>query len=426
MENIIKNIHVIDSKDGAILYSKEANKIFRCNKQVAREIEYYQNGKACNYEVIHELRNKFTSLEQINIGHSSWIKNGILDKLIINITNQCNLRCVYCFADYGKYSNHTENASNLSLKVIGDIFQLLKKYNVRIIKEITFFGGEPLLGGMAIREVCERFEFEKSKGNILQIPKYTLISNMTICSEEIIALIDRYNIGITASIDGPQHIHDLQRITENGDGSYSKVKQNYSRLKKHIQAIEVTYTMNHVRSSMGVVDVKKWLSKEFDVSEKNIDVVPVSQCQKLQVDTKKYQNLLNDSSFTTEDTYILSAIQPALQSDLFCNAGYNRLAIALNGDIYPCQMFVGKDYAKIGNVNTKAFDLEKLEKISLYRKNYKKCTSCWASKFCRVCPAQIFMNEENMFSDEKCNQRLQRYEMVIRQICDIKRSVYGK
>ena len=259
-----------------------------------------------------------------------------------------------------------------------------------------FFGGEPLIAHKEIKEICLKFSKLFLNKKILEIPKYGLVTNLTQCNPEIIDLIKTYDISLTASIDGPSYIHNLQR-----SNSYNIIKKNYKILKNNIHAIEATYTMNHVKQGISIQNLSEFLSNEFCIPINSIDVVPVTNCPSLEVDSISNKEMLQESEFNTEDGFIFAAFDFSKQSDLFCNAGCNRICITVNGDIYPCQTYVNYTNTNLGNINN--LDLNKymsvLEKLPSRIRCKGKCALCWARKFCKICPAQA-INNYNIFSSK--------------------------
>ena len=50
-----------------------------------------------------------------------------------------------------------------------------------------------------------------------------MVSNGTLIDEKMANLIHMYDIKVTISIDGPEEIHDLNRVDAAGKGSFSRV-----------------------------------------------------------------------------------------------------------------------------------------------------------------------------------------------------------
>jgi uncharacterized protein len=406
------NLHIIDSDMNSILYNALTNTVLKIPSEFGKRIKSYQNGEY-DIELEKILDTQFENkLANIN-KHTNWYETKILDMLVINVTNNCNLRCKYCYANYGKFDNKEEKLRNISNDTIDSIFQYLIMHHVEEVHHVMFFGGEPLLGIDEVDYICSKFNDLYKDNKLNGIPSFSFVTNLTIMNQHIKEILDKYNISITVSIDGPSYIHDQQRVDINNQGSFNRIIKNYSMVKKHVIAIESTYTLNHILNGMSVSELRKWLSMEFDISETRIDVVPVSGCKELEVDAVKYNTELTDNLANMEDGFIFAAFDKNRQSDLFCNAGSNRICISIDGDIYPCQMYVNYPLAKLGNVKNDTNYQRQLDNIPYRNRNRDNCSKCWARKFCKVCPAQALIND--IFTNEKCNKRLMKYEHLLQQ-----------
>lgn len=99
-------------------------------------------------------------------------------------------------------------------------------------------------------------------------------------------------------------------------------------------------------------------------------------CEK-HIKEKKYEEIKTNKMFMRH----LSDIHSANIRTRACGAGNNLYAIDINGDIYPCQRFVGNQKANLGNV-FKNDNLQKkfLEKTTI--NNFDKCSTCWIRNLC--------------------------------------------
>lgn len=145
-------------------------------------------------------------------------------EVVIFITDRCNLGCVYC-----KYSDLTQvsEVRNTDVKQIcRTIEELIRgKRQVRI----TFQGGEPLLMHREIDHICAFLT-----GGFAEIDfSFALQSNGTLCNDQILATLKRYDITVGITIDGPASQHDLSRPFKNGEGSFATITSNLERLQKN-------------------------------------------------------------------------------------------------------------------------------------------------------------------------------------------------
>ena len=73
-----------------------------------------------------------------------------LGRLVIHLANDCNLRCVYCYANGGVYkSKHDILKREMADKIIDAFFNQYDE-----IEHIQFFGGEPLLNMDMLEYIC--------------------------------------------------------------------------------------------------------------------------------------------------------------------------------------------------------------------------------------------------------------------------------
>ena len=138
-----------------------------------------------------------------------------------------------------------------------------------------FFGGEPSLNVDVITDCCVFVKELRNRNLIKNMPQFAVISNLAAVGPNFdlfLAVCKTFDISVTVSIDGPKDIHDANRPTLKGRGSYENVKRNYFAAQKlgiPLQ-IECTYTKQHVQSGLSVLDLMKFFKSEFGVSHSHI------------------------------------------------------------------------------------------------------------------------------------------------------------
>ena len=68
------------------------------------------------------------------------VEDGVLKKVVINISNSCNLSCSYCYADGGNYGMDNRI---MDLTTADNIIQEIASKGVTQINRLILFGGEP-------------------------------------------------------------------------------------------------------------------------------------------------------------------------------------------------------------------------------------------------------------------------------------------
>lgn len=145
----------------------------------------------------------------------------------IDVTDNCNLRCIHCYHFNCKNEFKTQE---LSISVWKNRFKALYKLG---IKKVLLCGGEPAL----------RMDVLMAADKIF--PYVLVITNGTI------KIPQKFNHTLFVSIDGSEKINDSIR----GKGVYSKVMQNYSKDKRVI--INMTLMRDNYAELENIVKVSK-------------------------------------------------------------------------------------------------------------------------------------------------------------------------
>lgn len=153
---------------------------------------------------------------------------------IFVVTTECNLNCVYCQANSKPYGSDYFMNKEIARKAV-DIALQSPEYEL----SFEFQGGEPLLNFPVIRYIVEYTEEHKENHCV----SFSLVSNLTLLTDEMIDFIQEHNISVSTSVDGYEELHDRNRHYTDGAGSFGKVLKSLSRLKDNgirAGAIETT------------------------------------------------------------------------------------------------------------------------------------------------------------------------------------------
>lgn len=155
----------------------------------------------------------------------------VSDLISVYITKKCNFKCKYCYVYNTINNNHLENdiPINEIKEFIDKKISTIKNKFIRI----EFLGGEPLLCIKKIDEICKYLiSIYKEK-----IFKFSLSTNGSIYSNEIINIIKKYDINIIISFDGIRISHNSNRIYKNNKGTYDDIIENIKKFIKDIDPI---------------------------------------------------------------------------------------------------------------------------------------------------------------------------------------------
>ena len=152
------------------------------------------------------------------------------DRLVLNITNRCNLKCEYCTGRTSTPCSNEENASNLTMS-FETACRAISDFMARCSKSpaISIYGGEPLLEFDLVREII-RFSESHAKELGIDI-KFGLVTNGTLLSKEVARYLVEHNVRVIVSLDGPEELHNRYRVFPHENchekrGSFDTVMHN--------------------------------------------------------------------------------------------------------------------------------------------------------------------------------------------------------
>lgn len=209
-----------NSRTGALaVVHEDQYKQYKGFQEKGKEIEdaeFLKNLLKCGYLLPAEVDEKF--LIKTNMMQGRYNKN--LLSLTIAPTMACNFRCIYCF-EKGHYGNSLmDGETQIALmNFIKSHLDGVKNINV------TWFGGEPLLGMSVIESLseqiialCEEKELQYQAG---------IITNGYLLTPENAEKLKKYNVRYAqVTVDGPKEIHNERRPTVNGQGTYDVIMNN--------------------------------------------------------------------------------------------------------------------------------------------------------------------------------------------------------
>ena len=316
-------------------------------------------------------------------------------KLTINIANTCNLECAYCYADFGRYHG---TAGNMTEAQCDAILNGLDR-DFGSISKVQFFGGEPLLNIGVLERFCR--ELSSRHSGI----EFYAVSNGTTVNNKILDVLGKYKVGVTVSIDGPEVVNDANRYDHSGRGSYSRIMENIKKLQaSSIEFdVECTFNVKHAEHGITVVDLLDFFHDKLDRKTPHISwsFMPgdgveeddsyssdgifrrntasfQEQSLRLAVIEREFRRAArysmdnlrsgNGAALTFVKGVLLDLIakRPATG---YCPAFTSQLSIDVNGNVYPCFMFIGDNRLNCGNIIDGTYDVEKTKQIWINYKN---------------------------------------------------------
>ena len=354
-----------------------------------------------------------------------------LATLVLNVTNKCNLSCTYCY-EYGedRLTDGTGSKGAGKPKMDDDTARqsidfLLRSSGDRPQVSITFFGGETLLNFPAIRAAVEYAEAKAAP--LKKRVHYSLTTNATLLTDDVIDFLTQHRFGITISIDGAKEDQDRHRTFQKGVGSFDVVEPRIRKLlarNKERKGRTVGARVTLTSGAAPVPDTYRYLTQELGFDEVGFAPVTAGLGREYALGELGYQKLLREFGELAED-YVVAALRNedhgfANLGDLLrelhqgvnkahpCGAGLGLLGVSTEGDLNLCHRFVEEA------VRT-AF----LQKAHVDQKT--DCTQCFARPLC----AGGCYHEAHVRYGDATHANLHYCEWI-RGFVDLGLSVYGR
>ncbi len=349
-----------------------------------------------------------TSKESNKLSQHDPIKDNrarIVD-LVLLITQTCNLKCSYCFAE-AYMDTHSDNRVMSPATARVAIEKVLK--NLPDLGRIRFFGGEPLIGFATIREAVQATE-EYCMSLQTQMPAFMISTNGTLISQEVIRFFKKYNFSVIISLDGPKHVNDKQRQFRSGKGTYDIVRKKIDLLRNAgIEfSLEAVFTNYHTSCNETIESTYEFLVK---LGAQDIILTPaIGGALDESLDGGFLADLEESYTASTErimDSWLTdSPIRMPYWLDIahtlisrggknhICGAGYKGITVDCSGNIFPCYNLIS-DSLYMGNVYDKEFPGEGFSRVTALmcqtsKDSFPKCVKCWTKKLCSPCYGDTF------------------------------------
>lgn len=138
-----------------------------------------------------------------------------INALSIEVTDRCNLNCPHCML-YEDGENGTDYNNYITKKIIDDFF----RKGIRIIYNLNFTGGEPLLNVDMIIYTLEKIMREKIK-----VVSIDIATNGTILSEKLINVLNKFTEYVRKELFHEITIKDKNTLKEKDKNSIKKIAQ---------------------------------------------------------------------------------------------------------------------------------------------------------------------------------------------------------
>ncbi len=409
-----RNLHEVRVDDARMLFHIPSSSLFASDALTGEIIDALR-GEACSSdalvqrlaarfdgEEINETLRELIALELVSDGSPltpetalKKVERTALNTVVLNVNTGCNLSCTYC---YKEDLDKPSAGKRMDVETaVASVEMLLKESPDEPVYTVVFFGGEPLSNRKLIEymvDYCERRFAEAGKR-----VEFVMTTNATLLTEEIVDYLNAHRFGLSVSIDGPKTVHDRNRITVGGQGTYDVVRRKadmlLSRYDSRPVGARVTLTKgvtdietiwNHLFNEMGFAEVGFAPVTSGDVSAYNLsgeELIEVFANMKA-LGRKYLEAALEHRNIGFSNLHqLLTDIHEGHKKALPCGAGLKMLAVDHKGELNLCHRFTGSSLPTFGNVHSGVKQVELNDFLSqrLDRTN-TGCDTCRIRNLC--------------------------------------------
>jgi uncharacterized protein len=322
-----------------------------------------------------------------------------IQTLVLNLTNQCNLSCQYCY-EFGADKVATPEGKPKFMEfetARNSVDFLLAESGGRRSVHITFFGGETLMNFPLLKQVVA-YANERASEQGRHID-FSLTTNATLLTPAIIEFLSSNRIGVTVSMDGPKDMHDQLRVFANGRGSYDIIEPKVRALIQNHKSRPITARVTLTSGVSDVIRIFRHLKQDLGFHEVGFAPVTTSPNQLYAIGQRGMDHVLEQFHALAAE-YLAYALRGEAHgfsnvSDTLaelcqgvnkshpCGAGLGLLGVGPSGDIAPCHRFVDSDTHALGHIST---GIDRAKQADFLRRGHidskYDCHTCWARPLC--------------------------------------------
>jgi len=301
---------------------------------------------------------------------------------IVRLSNNCNLACKYCYV-IDKSNNLIQNEA--LEKIIHESATITDNVNY------LWHGGEPLLAGLdTFKQICE---IQDKLGEDIKITN-KIQTNGILLDKKFLSFFKRKNFKIGLSLDGPEKLHDAMRVFPDGSGTHKKVMRSINLMKKMHMDFGCILILNKTNYE-SITQIYDFYNKEKIRFKLNPVILEINSPYgitaaeygtaliRLYDHMKGVENGINCKTIDYLRNGVTKGCTEECTYQKDCHKHF--VGFDTNGDVYPCNRFVGHKRMAMGNIHKKHLTtIFKSDKYMKLERKPKKlgCNLCYWKNIC--------------------------------------------
>lgn len=305
--------------------------------------------------------------------------------LMLYTTEDCNLRCTYCFVDKKPKRMSMETARKavdffLDRNISGGEYEI----------NISFFGGEPFTELDVMEEVI-RYAREPHPNTYKRVT-FAATTNGTVANERVERIVRETQMHLLVSVDGG-HGPSAYRPFVSGRSSYEALARNLPRLARwspnlmarmtfHPRALDLVENVKHVfalgapRIALCPVVEEPWQDhvEELEQAYDRLADWYIDEARQERILSLEVTNTL----LRQYHKYRVTGARPFRP----CGVGTSQLGIDTEGHVMPCHRFLYRPHDWLGTVDSPQLSESREKYVHLFSRDMLGCDRCMANTVC--------------------------------------------
>ena len=314
--------------------------------------------------------------------------------LSLAVAQKCNLGCTYCYAQGGEFGG---TARNMDLEIaLASVERLFEKARPGERVNLAFLGGEPL----ANREIivaATRHALRRSQATGADVG-FSITTNGTLLTPEDGAFFEQHGFAVTVSLDGLGEVHDQQRPTKAGRGTFERIVGRVAPLLAMQRRMQVTARVTVTPANLRL---RETLDGLIDLGFHSVGFSPMlasptGRGEMAGEDMMEMLRQMIDCGRAFEEAIAsgrpypfanmataLAEIHRGTHRPYPCGAGGPYLGVSAEGGLFACHRFVNDEIGRVGTLDSGVdADRQRDWLAERHVDAQSPCRDCWARYLC--------------------------------------------
>lgn len=405
---------------GMLVVNRAAEEIFLSFRRpvLERDARHLWAGSRADFDAVFGKLFSLQMLEVVGQERPTVYAQSDVLTVWLHVTNDCNLRCPYCYVS----KSPEKMSDDVAFASVDRVIRSARTHGFSGIK-LKYAGGEASLNHRLVVALQQRArDLTDQLGLSLDA---TILSNGVALSKAFVDFLKREDVKVMISLDGVGKAHDVQRPFADGRGSFAQVDRTVQKLLDQGLPPHLSVTISS-RNCEGVPDVVRYalnLGLTF-----SLNLFRDNECaaafEDLQYEEGAIISCLTEAFAVIEDYLppwsVLGAVldrgQLIRPRERSCGVGQDYIVIDQRGGIAKCHMEIEKT---IGNVfKSDPVDLIREDRtlLNLAASEKEGCRSCTWKNWCSGGCSMATFRATGRFDVKSPNCRIYKalYPMALR------------